>query len=298
MAKKWYGRDFGLQARMGFTMVLLTLIYIVFSYILFRYTHLVIFFLIPLVGLFLQYFYSDKLVLSSVGARIVTREQAPQLFDIVERLAQQADLPLPKIAIIDTPMPNAFATGRNPKHAVIAVTRGLLNQLPPAELEAVLAHEMTHIRSHDMIVMTMAGSVAAVAAWISQMGFWLGLGQGNNRNNGNNGLPFAVVLLITFAVAIISHLLVLTLSRYREYAADRGSALLTGQPELLESALIRISGNMQHIPTRDLREAQPLSALFIASPRKEALLELFSDHPSLEHRIARLQRLQAQMARS
>ncbi|HZS94135.1 MAG TPA: zinc metalloprotease HtpX [Chloroflexota bacterium] len=298
MAKRWYGRDFGLQARMGFTMLLLTLIYIVFSYILFRYTHLAIFFLIPLVGLFLQYFYSDKLVLSSVGARIVSRAQQPQLFDIVERLAQQADLPMPKIAIVDTPMPNAFATGRNPKHAVIAVTRGLLNQLPPAELEAVLAHEMTHIRSHDMIVMTMAGSVAAVAAWISQMGFWLGLGQGNNRNNGNNGLPFMVVLLITFAVAIISHLLVLTLSRYREYAADRGSALLTGQPELLESALIRISGNMQHIPTRDLREAQPLSALFIASPRKETLLELFSDHPSLEHRIARLQRLQTQMARS
>src|SRR5579884_299604 len=294
MAKRWYGRDFGLQARMGFTMLLLTLIYIVFSYILFRYTHLAIFFLIPLVGLFLQYFYSDKLVLSSVGARIVSRAQQPQLFDIVERLAQQADLPMPKIAIVDTPMPNAFATGRNPKHAVIAVTRGLLNQLPPAELEAVLAHEMTHIRSHDMIVMTMADSVAAVAAWISQMGFWLGLGQGNNRNNGNNGLPFLVVLLITFAVAIISHLLVLTLSRYREYAADRGSALLTGQPELLESALIRISGNMQHIPTRDLREAQPLSALFIASPRKETLLELFSDHPSLEHRIARLQRLQTQ----
>src|SRR5579875_2388270 len=173
MAKKWYGRDFGLQARMGFTMLLLTIVYLIFAFVLFHYTNLGLFvFAIPLIGLFLQYFYSDKLVLATAGAHIVTPTQAPQLYDIVQRLVQQADLLMPRLAIVDTSMPNAFATGRNPKHAVIAVTRGLLNQLSPAELEAVLAHEITHIRSHDMTVMTMAGSLAAVAAWISQWGFW------------------------------------------------------------------------------------------------------------------------------
>ena len=293
--KRWYGRDASLQARMAFTMLLLTALYIIFAFVLFRLTHLgFIIIALPLVGLFFQYYYSDKLVLASAGARIVEPQQAPELHGIVERLAQQGDLPTPRVAIIDTSMPNAFATGRSPKHAVVAVTTGLLQQLPNRELEAVLAHEMTHIRNRDMIVMTMAGSFAAVAAFVVQMGFWFGLGEEDDRNNGGS---FMVVLLVSLVVALVSHMLVLALSRYREYAADRGGAILTGAPEHLESALLRISGTMQRIPNQDLRQAQPLSALYIAAPRRETLGQLFSDHPSTEQRIARLQRLGQQMAR-
>jgi heat shock protein HtpX len=292
---KWYGRDVGLQARMAFTMLLLTVVYIIFAFFLFRVTHLgFIVFALPLVGLFFQYFFSDKIVLSSVGARIVDAQQAPELYGTIQRLVQQADLPMPRVAMIDSSMPNAFATGRSPKHAVVVVTGGLLRQLTQPELEAVLAHELTHVRNRDMVVMTMAGSFAAVAAWIVQMGFWFGLGSRDDRDNGNS---FAVVLLVSVVVAAISHMLVLALSRYREYAADRGSAILTGSPEQLASALLRITGAMQHIPSQDLREVQPLSALFIAAPSKAGVMELFSDHPSVEKRIARLQRLDQSMAR-
>ena len=295
--QRWYGRDRGLQARMAFTMFLLTVVYLVFATVLFRYLRLgPIVCFIPLIGLFFQYYFSDKIVLSSVGARIVNEQQAPQLYGIVQRLAQQADLPMPRVAIMDSPMPNAFATGRSPSHAVVCVTTGLLQQLPADELEAVLAHEMTHIRNRDMTVMTMAGSFAAVAAWIVQMSFWFGIGGDNRDDNRNGGMSFAVVLLITVVVAFVSHLLVMALSRYREYAADRGAAILTGAPEQLESALLRISGTMQRIPTRDLREAEPLSALFFAAPSKESVISLFSDHPSVEKRIARLQQLSAGMA--
>lgn len=294
MQRKYiYKRDWGLQFRMAITMILLTLLYLIFAFVLYAKSGGGwLLFAIPLGGLFFQYYASDKLVLASAGAKVINAQQAPELFGIVQRLAQQADLPMPRVAIVDTPMPNAFATGRSPKHAVIAVTSGLLNQLDTGQLTAVLGHEMTHIRNRDMIVMTMAGSFAAVAAWITQWGLWFGIG-GDRRDN-NNG--FAVILIVSALVALISHVLVMTLSRYREYAADRGSALLTGQPEQLESALLQITGTMQRIPNQDLREAQPLSALFFAAPSKANLVELFSDHPSTEHRIARLQRLEQQMA--
>lgn len=294
MQRKYiYKRDWGLQFRMAVTLVLLALLYLVFAFVLFAKTdNAALLFIIPLAGLVFQYFASDKLVLASAGARVVTAEQAPELYGIVQRLAQQVDLPMPRVAIVDSRMPNAFATGRSPKHAVIAVTSGLLNQLDAGQLTAVLGHEMTHIRNRDMIVMTMAGSFAAVAAWITQWGLWFGIG-GDRRDN-NNG--FAVIFIVSAVVALLSHMLVLALSRYREYAADRGSALLTGQPEQLQSALLQISGTMQRIPSQDLREAQPLSALYFAAPSKDSLMELFSDHPSTEHRIARLQRLEQQMA--
>jgi heat shock protein HtpX len=296
MKRKSSPIDLGLQARMLFTMLLLTAIYLVFAFILFRVTNAgILLFVVPLAGLFFQYYFSDKLVLASAGARIIQPSQAPELYGTVQRLAQQADLPMPRVAIVDTPMPNAFATGRGPRHAVVAVTSGLLRAVTQPELEGVLAHEMTHIRNRDMVIMTMAGSFAAVASWIVQWGFWFGgaFGGGNRRDNNNNA--FIVVFLASIVVAILSHLLVMALSRYREYAADRGGALLTGQPEQLQSALLRISGAMSGIPNQDLREAQPLSALFITAPRKGSVIELFSDHPSLEHRLARLQALERQM---
>jgi heat shock protein HtpX len=292
--KKWYGRDTGLQLRMALTMFLLTALYFVFAFVLFRFTRLGAFiFVIPLAGLFFQYYFSDKIVLGSVGARIIEPSQAPELYGTVQRLVQQADLPMPKIAVMNNPMPNAFATGRSPKHAVVAVTTGLLQQLSQPELEAVLGHELTHVRNRDMTVMTMAGSFAAVATWIVQWGFWFGLGREDDRDNGGGAF---LVLLVSLLVAFISHLLVMALSRYREYAADRGSAILTGQPEQLISALVRISGNMQRIPTQDLRQAEPLSALFFAAPKKADVIELFSDHPPIEKRIERLQRFESQMA--
>jgi heat shock protein HtpX len=291
--KKIYTRDWGLQVRMAFTMILLTLLYLVFAFVLFaKSSNAALLFIIPLAGLLFQYFMSDKLVLASAGAKVISASQAPELYGIVQRLAQQADLPMPRVAIIDNPMPNAFATGRSPKHAVVAVTTGLLNQLDSGQLAAVLGHELTHVRNRDMVVMTMAGSFAAVAAWITQWGLWFGVG-GDRRDN-NNG--FAVILIVSALVAFISHMLVMALSRYREYAADRGGAMLTGQPEQLASALLQITGTMQRIPNQDLREAQPLSALYFAAPTKDSLLELFSDHPSTEHRIERLQRLERQMA--
>jgi len=293
---RWYGRDTSLQARMAFTMLLLTVIYLIFAFILFKYTHAgIILFALPLVGLFAQYYFSDKLVLTSVGARIVDAAQAPELYGIVQRLAQQADLPMPRLAIVDNRMPNAFATGRGLRHAVVAVTTGLLSALTTPEIEAVLAHEMTHIRNRDMVVMTMAQSFAAVAAFIVQVGFWFGLGGERDRDN-NNG--FVIILLASVVVALVSRMLVLALSRYREYAADRGSAILTGSPENLASALLRITGTMQRIPNQDLREAQPLSALFIAAPTKQIFFEIFSDHPSVEKRIARLQQFEQRAART
>jgi heat shock protein HtpX len=293
--KRWYGRDVSLQFRMAFTMLLLTFVYLIFAFVLFRYTRLGLFlFVIPVAGLFFQYYFSDKLVLASAGARVIQPAQAPELYGVVQRLAQQADLPMPRVAIVDSQMPNAFATGRGPRHAVVAVTSGLMRQLPLPEVEAVLAHEMTHIRNRDMTVMTMASSIAAVASFIVQMGFWFGIGGSRDRDN-NNG--FVIVLLVSALVAVISHFLVMALSRYREYAADRGSAILTGQPENLQSALLRISGSMQRIPTEDLRQAQPLSALYFARPSRDSLGEFFMDHPPIEKRIARLQQFASEMAR-
>lgn len=289
------GGDAGLQVRMAVTLLLLTAVYLIFTYVLFLYTGAgIVLFLIPLVGLVAQYFLSDKMVLASSGAHVISREQAPEIYGAIERLAQAAALPTPRVALIDTEMPNAFATGRSPKHAVVAVTTGLLKKLPPEEVEAVLAHEMTHVKNRDMTIMTMASSFAAVASWITSWGLLFGVGGDDRERDSGNG--FIVILLVSLAVQLISQFLILALSRYREYAADRGSALLTGAPEQLESALLRISGSMRSIPTRDLRQAQPLSALYFAAPTRELLGELTSDHPSIEHRVQRLQRIRRQMS--
>lgn len=297
--RQWYGRDVSLQLRMALTIFLLILTFMIFGFVLATFTRFYLFLvIIPVAGLVVQYFFSDKLVLAATGARMVSSAQAPQVHAIVERLAQLANLPKPRIALLDTSMPNAFATGRNPKHAVIAVTSGLINRLSPPELQAVLGHEMTHIRNHDMIVMTMASSILAVASYLTQMLAWFGMwgGLDNRDRRDGNGYGIIIVLAISALTWFVSYILVNALSRYREYAADRGGAILTGAPEQLASALIRISQDMTRVPTQDLRQAQPMSALFIASPSREFVGEFFSDHPSLEHRLARLQALQYAMA--
>ena len=253
-------------------------------------------------GLFaLQLFTSDKIALYSMGAREVApneSEEARTLHAIVERLCIQANLPKPRVAIAQTPMPNAFALGRSPKSATVCATTGILQLLSPAELEAVLGHEITHVINRDVVVMTVSSFFASIAAFITQFGFFFGGGfGGNNRNNNSNDNSFIVVILVSAAVYVISFLLLQALSRYREFAADRGSAILTGRPSALISALMKIDSGMDRIPQRDLRAAPgELAAFYIFPPKaKQAVTTLFSTHPPLDARIARLQRLEAQL---
>ncbi len=242
-----------------------------------------------------QYFTSDKIALFSMGAREVTPQQAPELHAAIERLCIQANLPKPHVAVAQTPMPNAFAVGRSPRTATVCATTGLLDLLTPPELEAVLAHELTHVQNRDVLVMTIASFFASIAAFIVQMGFWFGGAFGGDNNDDGPGA--IVVILVSAVVYVVSFVLLQALSRYREFAADRGSAIITGRPSALISALLKISGTMQQIPQRDLRAASSeLAAFYIFPPKaKQAVAGLFATHPPLEARIAALQRLEAQL---
>ena len=249
-------------------------------------------------GLFaVQLFTSDKIALASMGARQVSPQDAPQLHAIIDRLCVQANIPKPRVAIAQTPMPNAFAVGRSPKTATVCATTGILQLLEPVELEAVLGHEITHVVNRDVVVMTIASFFASIAAFITQFGFLFGGGFGGNNRNNNNNNGFFVVILVSAAVYVISFLLLQALSRYREFAADRGSAIITGRPSALISALMKIDGGMARIPQRDLRAASSeLAAFYIFPPKaKQGLTNLFSTHPPLTARIERLERLEAQL---
>jgi heat shock protein HtpX len=242
-----------------------------------------------------QYFTSDKIALYSMGAHEVTPQQAPELHAAIERLCIQANLPKPRVAVAQTPMPNAFAIGRSPGTATVCATTGILDLLSPPELEAVLAHELTHVQNRDVLVMTIASFFAAIASFIVQMGFWFGGAFGGDNNEDGPGV--IVVILVSAVVYALSFILLQALSRYREFAADRGSAIITGRPSALISALLKISGTMQQIPQRDLRAASSeLAAFYIFPPKaKQTVASLFSTHPPLEARIAALQRLEAQL---
>jgi heat shock protein HtpX len=293
-----FGRDTGLQTRMLLTIFLLGLVYAVLIAVLIAAGAGAVTIAIVAAGLFaVQLFTSDKIALASMGARQVTPEQAPQLHAMVDRLCVQANIPKPRVAIAQTPMPNAFAVGRSPKTATVCATTGILQLLEPSELEAVLGHEITHVLNRDVVVMTIASFFASIAAFITQFGFFFGggFGGGNRNNNNNNGFIF--VILVSAAVYVVSFLLLQALSRYREFAADRGSAILTGRPSALISALLKIDGGMARIPQRDLRAASSeLAAFYIFPPKvKQGLTSLFSTHPPLSARIERLQRLEAQL---
>ncbi len=242
-----------------------------------------------------QYFTSDKIALYSMGAHEVSPEEAPALHGTIERLCIQADLPKPRVAIAETPMPNAFAIGRSPSKATVCATTGILDLLNPAELEGVLAHELTHVQNRDVLVMTIASFFAAIASFIVQMGFWFGGAFGGDDND--NGPGAIVVILVSAVVYMISFVLIQALSRYREFAADRGSAIITGRPSALASALVKISGTMDQIPQRDLRAANgELAAFYIFPPKaKQTVATLFSTHPPLEARLEALSRLEAQL---
>lgn len=292
-----FGRDTGLQTRMILTLSLLGLVYAVLIGVLFAAGVGVVLIAVIAGGLFLvQFFSSDKIALLSMGAREVSPAQAPQLHAIIDRLCVQANLPKPKVAVADTPMPNAFAVGRSPRSSTVCVTTGILNLLSPTELEGVLGHELTHIQNRDVAVMTVASFFAAVASFIVQIGFWFG-GVFDDDNNGAGAISFVVVVLVSAATYVISWLLLHALSRYREFAADRGSAMLTGHPSALISALMKISGTMGQIPQRDLRAASgEMAAFYIVPPKaKQTVATLFATHPPLEARIAALQRFEAQL---
>jgi heat shock protein HtpX len=299
MKRRAYGRDFGLSARMALTLFLLGALYVAFFVVLISVVQAPIFFVVLLIGglAFLQYFTSDKIALRAAGAKVVERDQAPELHDMVERLCAMADLPKPRVAVIPTDVPNAFATGRNPKNSVVAVTEGLWNRLSKPEVESVLAHELSHIANRDVAIMTISSFFAMVAALLMRMGLWGGMFGGDRDRSG--GAP---VWLIMFAVSmltyVISYVLILMISRYREYAADRGSAIITGAPENLMSALQRIASNIAQIPQRDLREVQGMNAFFIVPTSvKRATGELFMTHPPLEKRLARLAEIAREMGR-
>jgi heat shock protein HtpX len=253
-----------------------------------------------------QYWTSDKLALAASGAKIVTPEQAPELHAMVERLCAMAGLPKPRVAVVPTNVPNAFATGRNPKHAAIAVTQGLWDRLEPKEVEAVLAHELSHVANRDVLIMTVASFFAMLAALLTRFGLYAGMfggfggGGGRNNNNGNNQVPiWLIVFVVSVVTYALSFILIRTISRYREYAADRGSALITGAPENLMSALQKIASGITMIPQQDLREVAGMNAFFIVPTNWRAQVgELFMDHPPLEKRLAALAQIQREMGRA
>ena len=305
MQRKNFGRDRGLSVRMLFTGFLLGLLYVLFAVALIHWLN---FGLVPMLvivlGLaFFQYYTSDKLALRAAGAKVVTAEQAPELHAMVERLCAMANLPKPRIAVVDSDVPNAFATGRNPKHAAVAVTQGLWRRLEPQEIEAVLGHELSHIANRDVLVMTVASFFAMLAALLTRFGLYAGMfggfGGGNSRSSNNNQTPvWLIVLAVSIIVYVISFILIRTISRYREYAADRGSAIITGAPENLMSALQKISSGITQIPQRDLREVQGMNAFFIIPTNwKTNMSEWMMDHPPLEKRLAALSEIAREMGK-
>ena len=291
--------------RMFLTGGLLGLLYVVFAVVLFQVLNVGLApMLVIVLGLAaVQYWTSDKLALAASGAKVVSREDAPELHAMVERLCAMADLPKPRVAVIDIDVPNAFATGRNPKHAAVAVTAGLWRRLEPQEVEAVLAHELSHIANRDVLVMTLASFFAMLAAMLTRFGLYAGMFGGfggGRRSSNNNQVPvWLIVFVVSIVVYALSFILIRMISRYREYAADRGSALITGAPENLMSALQRISSGITQIPQRDLREVAGMNAFFIipTNVRRQAS-ELFMDHPPLEKRLAALAEIAREMGRA
>jgi heat shock protein HtpX len=299
MKRRSYGRDAGLSWRIFLTSSALGLLYVIFAVVLFEVLNVGLVFMLVIVGglALVQYYTSDKLALAASGAKVVERDQAPELHDMVERLCALADLPKPRVAVIDTDVPNAFATGRSPKHSAVAVTRGLWQRLEPREIEGVLAHELSHIANRDVLIMTIASFFAMLAGLLTRFGLYSGMFGGGRRDN--NSVPiWLIVLLVSVVTYFLSQILILAISRYREFAADRGSALITGAPEYLMSALQKIASDMFRIPQRDLREVEGMNAFFIIPTSvKTTTSQLFLTHPPLEKRLAALAEIAREMGR-
>jgi heat shock protein HtpX len=306
-----FPQDRGLTARMLTTVFLLGLLYAVFiTALVLAHVQLGFIIVIGFVILFVQYFYSDKIALFSMGGKVVTREQQPQLHAIVDRLCAMANMPKPAVAIAQTDIPNAFATGRDQKHAVVCVTAGLMRRLNEPEVEAVLSHELSHVAHRDVAVMTIASFLGILAGLLTRMFMYMGLfggfggggrrgGFGNNQSGGQLALFELGALAFSAIIYAISFMLIRTLSRYRELAADRSGAILIGQPALLAQALVKVSGEMSKIPTQDLRAAEHFNAFFFAPAiaRGASLSTLFATHPPLQKRLDQLAKLDAEMHR-
>ncbi|MGI6610271.1 MAG: zinc metalloprotease HtpX [Limnochordia bacterium] len=298
--RRQLGADPALSVRMFITMLLLAALYGAFVWVLWEVgaSAITIFVFVALMA-GVQYFFSDQLVLSSMQARVVTPAQEPELHATLERLSAMADMPTPRLAVMETDVPNAFATGRSPRHSAVAVTRGLMRRLSSAELEAVLAHELSHIKHRDVAVMTFASFFATVASLIVQNIYYMRRFSrvgGRRDERSSRGAAVVLVWLAALVVWVISYFLIRALSRYREFAADRGAAVLTGSPANLMSGLLAISGAMERIPTEDMRQIGGLNAfLIVPALRRESLMELFSTHPSLQRRLAQLQRIEQEM---
>ncbi|MDF1532288.1 MAG: zinc metalloprotease HtpX [ANME-2 cluster archaeon] len=289
--RKW-NTDWGLQGRMLFTMFLLAAVYLFFLAFLSYYSGNMTIMILFIGGfMFIQYFLSDKLVLMSMGAKVVSESEEPRLHEMISRLCAMADIHKPRVAVVNSSVPNAFATGRSPKKAVVAVTTGIMKTLTSSELEAVIAHELSHIKNRDVMVMTIASFLSTVAFFLVRYLLFFG---GGNRDRQSGGIM--AVWLVSILVWVISLMLIRTLSRYREFSADRGSALITGAPSHLASALMKISGIMPRIPTDDLRKVEGMNAFFIIPALSgSSIMHLFSTHPSVEKRIAALEKLETEL---
>jgi heat shock protein HtpX len=300
MRRRAFGRDRGLSTRLFLTMFLLGALYVVFFVVLVNVFQLGIVPMVLLLGAlaFFQYYTSDRIALAAAGAKVVQPEEAPELHAMVDRLCAMSDLPKPRVAIIPTDVPNAFATGRSPKHSAVAVTQGLWNRLEPKEVEGVLAHELSHIANRDVAVMTIASFFSMLAAFLMRMGLWTGM-MGGGRNRDSGGAPAILIMIaVSLITYVLSTMLILLISRYREFAADRGAAVITGAPENLMSALQKIASDMTRIPQRDLRQLEGMNAFFIIPTNvKRTATELFMTHPPLEKRLARLADIAAEMGR-
>lgn len=292
MARTRFRSDRGLSLRMGGVGLGLGLLYVIFGAVLISASGSAVFGLVVVIAMsFGQWYFSDSLALKSMGAKVVTPEQAPELHAMIDRLCVLADMPKPKVAVAQTDMPNAFATGRTPNHSAVCVTTGIMKRLTAEELEGVLAHELAHIANRDVSVMTVASSIGLLAGFITRWGIYLG--GGRNRN----GAPFIVVLLVSVVVYFVSYLLTRALSRYRELSADRSGAYLTGRPSQLASALTKISGEMSRIPTEDLRDKQSMNAFFITPAiNRQSMGALMSTHPPLEQRLQNLAKVGAELS--
>jgi heat shock protein HtpX len=300
MKRKAFGRDAGLSARMLLTTFLLGALYVVFAVVLIQVLDVgLVPMLLIVVGLAVfQYYTSDKLALAASGAKVVTPEQAPELHAMVDRLCAMSDLPKPRVAVIPTDVPNAFATGRSPKHSAVAVTEGLWRRLSPQEVEGVLAHELSHIANRDVLIMTLASFFAMLAAVLMRFGMFGGMFGGGDRNREGGAPVWLIIFVVSLLTYVISFVLIRTISRYREYAADRGAAVITGAPEQLMSALQKIASDIMRIPQRDLRQVESMNAFFIIPTSvKSSVAELFATHPPLEKRLARLAAIAQEMGR-
>lgn len=290
MDTRWKG-DSGLRVRMVLSFGILVILYIIFLSILHYlgvgYIPLAI---IAAVMILAQWYFSDKIVLWSSGAKIISREEYPKLHEIVERLSTNNGLPKPKVAMVNSNVPNAFATGKSPKSSLVAVTTGLLELLDDDELEAVIGHELTHVRSRDVLVLTLASVFSTVAWYLIQFGFYGGL-QTRNRNSAGSGI---IVLLVAVITWVVSFLIIRAISRYREYSADRGGAIMTGKPDKLATALLKISGKIKVIPPHELKNVQKLNAFFIIPALSgSSIANLFSSHPPVEKRVQKLKEMQS-----